>query len=73
MENCVSSIKKNNFRTWIRMPDISMNRLMPGVATLNGQIYVVGGETYSYVLSSCETFNPWTNKWNHFANMHTPR
>ncbi|XP_044755911.1 actin-binding protein IPP [Coccinella septempunctata] len=60
-------------KKWIRVPDMSIDRLMPGVATLNGQIYVVGGETYSYVLSSCETYNPLTNQWNHVANMHTPR
>ncbi|XP_045474704.1 actin-binding protein IPP [Harmonia axyridis] len=58
---------------WIRVPEMSIDRLMPGVATLNGQIYIVGGEACSYSLSSCLTFNPLTSQWNHVANMHTPR
>lgn len=68
--NYVSVEKFNTFtREWHKVPDMTVNRLVPGVASLNGHIYVVGGEEGSSILSSCECFNPQTNHWRQVANM----
>lgn len=46
-----------------------MNRIVPGVAALNGYIYVVGGEEGSNILSSCERFDTVTKTWTEVASM----
>lgn len=50
-----------------------MNRIVPGVATLNGRIYVVGGEQESAVLACGECYDPEENKWTKIADMNHPR
>ena len=68
--NYVSVEKFNTFsREWNKVPDMTVNRLVPGVAALNGHIYVVGGEEGSSILSSCERFEPQTNQWTQVASM----
>jgi actin-binding protein IPP len=68
--NYVSVEKFNTFsREWHKVPDMTVNRLVPGVASLNGHIYVVGGEEGSSILSSCERFEPQTNQWTQVASM----
>ena len=44
-----------------------------GVAHLDGRIYVAGGNDGSSFLSSCEVFDPMTNKWSFLAPMQRPR
>lgn len=59
----------SDFRKWTKVPDMRVNRLVPGVASLNGHIYVVGGEEGSNSLSSCERYDPVTKTWTEVASM----
>ncbi|KAK9886020.1 hypothetical protein WA026_014806 [Henosepilachna vigintioctopunctata] len=56
-------------REWNQVPNMTINRLVPGVAALNGHIYVVGGEIDSDILSSCERYDPQENQWSEIASM----
>ncbi|XP_060530091.1 actin-binding protein IPP [Cylas formicarius] len=56
-------------RKWTKLPDMKVNRLVPGVASMNGHIYVVGGEEDSNILSSCERYDPVTKIWTSIASM----
>ncbi|XP_066253061.1 actin-binding protein IPP [Euwallacea similis] len=56
-------------KKWTEVPDMRVNRLVPGVASLNGHIYVVGGEEGSNILSSCERYDPITKIWTDVASM----
>ncbi|CAH0556156.1 unnamed protein product [Brassicogethes aeneus] len=56
-------------KEWTKIPDMRVNRLVPGVASLNGQIYVVGGEEGPNILSSCERYDPSLNQWTQVAKM----
>ncbi|XP_019875864.2 actin-binding protein IPP isoform X2 [Aethina tumida] len=56
-------------REWTKVPDMTVNRLVPGVASLNGHIYVVGGEEGPNILKSCERFDPQENQWTSVAPM----
>ncbi|KAF7280404.1 hypothetical protein GWI33_006096 [Rhynchophorus ferrugineus] len=70
----VSIEKFNTFtRKWTKVPDMRINRLVPGVASLNGYIYVAGGEEGSNILSSCERYDPETKTWTEVASMAIPR
>lgn len=72
--NYVSIEKFDKFaKQWHKVPDMTVNRLVPGVASLNGQIYVVGGEEDTDILSSCERYDPLQNDWTQVANMRVPR
>ncbi|KAI4461309.1 kelch protein [Holotrichia oblita] len=71
---CVSVVKFDTFkREWSTAPDLLVNRIVPGVATLNGRIYVVGGEQESNSLSCCECYDPQLNSWKLIASMIVPR
>lgn len=69
--NTYVSIEKFDtfMREWIKVPDMTVNRLVPGVALLNGNIYVVGGEEGSEILKTCERFDPNQNQWTQVADM----
>ncbi|KAL3268082.1 hypothetical protein HHI36_007209 [Cryptolaemus montrouzieri] len=56
-------------REWNQVPNMTINRLVPGVAALNGHIYVVGGEKDSDILASCERYDPQENQWTEVASM----
>lgn len=60
-------------REWHQLPDMIINRIVPGVTSLNGQIYVVGGEEGSDILSSCERYDPQENQWSRVADMMVSR
>ncbi|XP_017777106.1 PREDICTED: actin-binding protein IPP-like [Nicrophorus vespilloides] len=60
-------------RAWSRAPDMSVNRIVPGVATLDGRIYAIGGEQETNSLSCGECFDPEENAWTMIANMSVPR
>ncbi|KRT81641.1 BTB And C-terminal Kelch domain containing protein [Oryctes borbonicus] len=71
---CVSVVKFDTFKKeWSTAPDLLVNRIVPGVATLNGKIYVVGGEQESNSLSCCECYDPQLNCWTLIASMIVPR
>nr|XP_022915944.1 actin-binding protein IPP [Onthophagus taurus]XP_022915945.1 actin-binding protein IPP [Onthophagus taurus] len=70
----VSVVKFNTFtKEWTTAPDLIVNRIVPGVATLNGKIYVVGGEQESTSLNSCECYEPDEPCWKSVASMIVPR
>lgn len=48
---------------------MAYGRILPGVATLNGKIYVVGGELDGQILANGEIYDPLTNTWTAIASM----
>ena len=60
-------------REWYNVPDLLVDRIVPGVATLNGKIYVVGGEQVSNTLACCECYDPEENSWSMVASMIVPK
>lgn len=42
---------------------MGIGRILPGVAALNGRIYVVGGEQESHILANGEVYNPSDDSW----------
>lgn len=60
-------------REWCDVKPMNIGRIMPGVAILNGCIYVVGGENESLILSNGECYNPIEDKWSPVAGMTVPR
>lgn len=62
--NHISIARFDTFkREWCKGPDMSTNRIVPGVASLNGRIYIVGGEQVSNSLASGECYDPLENRW----------
>ncbi|VVC37291.1 Hypothetical protein CINCED_3A013809 [Cinara cedri] len=69
-----SVVKFNTFRKeWCDIKPMNIGRIMPGVAILNGCIYVVGGENESLILSNGECYNPIEDNWTSVAGMTVPR
>ncbi|MFZ7138897.1 MAG: Kelch repeat-containing protein [archaeon] len=58
--------------SWEIMADIPYGRLNPGVATVNGKIYVIGGYHQGEVRFNQE-YDPKTNTWKNKAPMPTKR
>lgn len=48
---------------------MGIGRILPGVATLNGRIYVVGGEQESQILANGEVYDPAEDSWAQVACM----
>lgn len=40
-----------------------LGRILPGIATLDGKIYVVGGEEESQILANGECYDPLEDTW----------
>lgn len=74
-ENNLSPVQRYDTfkREWTESPDIAVHRLVPGVATLNGALYVAGGEKGSHILASVERFSKDENCWRYVASMNVPR
>lgn len=60
-------------KEWSRGQDLKINRIVPGVTTLNGKIYVIGGEQESNSLVCGECYDPLNNQWSFISNMIVPR
>lgn len=60
-------------REWVETAPMKTGRIQPGVATLGGKIYVVGGERGSQILANGEVYDPQTNNWNSMSPMNVPR
>ena len=59
---------------WHDLPLMRHSRYYPGVAVLNGMIYVVGGLDHNWMsLRSCERYDPVNNTWQVIGAMKTPR
>jgi actin-binding protein IPP len=52
---------------------MGIGRILPGVATLNGRIFVVGGEQESQILANGECYYPREDSWSKVASMVVPR
>lgn len=60
-------------REWSEVAPISIGRILPGVALLDGKVYVVGGELESCIIANCECYDPRDNVWSSIACMEEPR
>ena len=48
-------------------------RILPGIAVLNGRVFVVGGEFDSEILASGEVYDPQEDNWAPIASMSISR
>lgn len=48
----------NAFREWEELSPMGIARIQPGVATLGGRVYAVGGEQGSQILANGEVYDP---------------
>ncbi|XP_011191149.1 actin-binding protein IPP isoform X1 [Zeugodacus cucurbitae] len=60
-------------REWSETAPMEIGRILPGVAALNGKIYVIGGERGSQILANGEVYDPQTDIWTPIAPMIVPR
>ncbi|KAK4876423.1 hypothetical protein RN001_012845 [Aquatica leii] len=60
-------------REWCKTPNMTVSRIVPGVAALNGNIYVVGGEHGFNSLACGERYNLQDNRWTQISSMSVPR
>ncbi|XP_054272226.1 actin-binding protein IPP-like [Macrosteles quadrilineatus] len=60
-------------RRWYQAAPMGIGRILPGVAALNGRIYVVGGEQESQILANGEVYDPSEDSWTPVASMVVPR
>lgn len=60
-------------REWCKVTPMAISRILPGVASLNGSIYVIGGEQESKILANGECYDPLEDKWTEIASMVVPR
>ncbi|XP_046992359.1 actin-binding protein IPP isoform X1 [Schistocerca americana] len=69
-----SVAKFNTFlQQWELAASMGISRILPGVTTLNGHIFAVGGEQDSQILANGEVYNPADNSWSKIASMVVPR
>lgn len=52
---------------------MGIKRILPGVTTLNGKIFVVGGEQESQILANGECYDPVSDTWSDIDTMVVPR
>lgn len=45
-------------REWEELSPMGIARIQPGVATLGGRVYAVGGEQGSQILANGEVYDP---------------
>lgn len=60
-------------KVWQRVCPMEIGRILPGIAVLNGRIYVVGGEQESQILANGEVYDPQEDMWTCMASMVIPR
>lgn len=66
---CFDTFRKE----WQRVSPMEIGRILPGIAVLNGNIYVVGGEQESQILANGEVYDPQEDVWTSMSPMVTPR
>jgi N-acetylneuraminic acid mutarotase len=62
-----------NAGSWNTVPPLPTAREAPTAASINGKLYVVGGQNQVASLNVLEVFDPATNSWTTKASMPTPR
>lgn len=60
-------------QTWKTIPSLCHSRSGHGAATVDGRLYVVGGENDMLIYDSVECFDPALNKWSIMPPLMTPR
>lgn len=60
-------------REWTETAPMEIGRILPGVAALNGKIYVIGGERGAQILANGEVYDPQNDCWSPIAPMIVPR
>ncbi len=60
-------------RRWREASPMRVGRILPGIAVLNGLIYVCGGEVDSQILANGEVYDPNEDEWRVMASMTIPR
>jgi len=58
---------------WKRTASMEIGRILPGIAILNGRIFVCGGEVDSQILANGEVYDPSEDSWVSIATMMVPR
>ncbi|XP_040580405.1 actin-binding protein IPP [Lepeophtheirus salmonis] len=58
---------------WKKATTMKVGRILPGLAILNGKIYVCGGELESEIFANGEIYDPIQNSWSSMAPMTIPR
>jgi N-acetylneuraminic acid mutarotase len=58
---------------WTRKADMPTARTSPGIAVVDGRIYVIGGVRNTKILSAVEAYDPATETWTKKADMPTAR
>ncbi|KAK0160479.1 hypothetical protein PV328_007887 [Microctonus aethiopoides] len=74
-ESTYETIEKYDTFTgqWSEVAPIGIGRILPGVALLDGKVYVVGGELESCIIANGECYDPRDNVWTSIACMVEPR
>ncbi|CAH1646093.1 unnamed protein product [Spodoptera littoralis] len=74
-DNILSSVLKFDLhkREWEELSPMGIARIQPGVATLGGRVYAVGGEQGSQILANGEVYDPQTDKWSNISPMKEAR
>ncbi|XP_059094081.1 actin-binding protein IPP-like [Tigriopus californicus] len=58
---------------WHDVASMRVGRILPGIAVMNGLIYVCGGEVDSKILANGEVYDPNEDTWTEMASMTIPR
>jgi actin-binding protein IPP len=66
---CFDTFKKQ----YTKVSSMEIERILPGVAALDGLIYVVGGEQESKILANGEVYCPQEDTWSRIEPMVIPR
>ncbi|KAL4705149.1 hypothetical protein ACJJTC_018720 [Scirpophaga incertulas] len=74
-DNILSSVLKFDLHTreWEELASMGIARIQPGVASLGGRVYAVGGEQGSQILANGEVYDPLIDKWSNIAPMKEAR
>lgn len=60
-------------KEWLEAAPMQIGRIQPGVATLGGKIFVIGGERGSQILANGEVYDPQNDSWSTVSPMIVPR
>ncbi|KPJ15076.1 Actin-binding protein IPP [Papilio machaon] len=74
-DNILSTVLKFDLykREWEELAPMDIARIQPGMATMGGRVYAVGGEQGSQILANGEVYDPQNNKWSDIAPMKEAR
>ncbi|XP_065561489.1 actin-binding protein IPP-like [Artemia franciscana] len=69
-----SVLKFDTFsQVWTMASPMKIGRILPGIAHMNGRIFVIGGEQESQILANGEVYDVNDDKWTEIACLQKPR